>query len=118
MTYGHSRVIAQIHRMGRDADVLAQSAGETNAFGNVESSYTADRTVTAFRTYPNRNTSLESTSGDRTQDNPVFLVAKGDNLPDPPEPEDHLNYDGQVYEVKAHTEYDTHVEFFGDPVIH
>jgi hypothetical protein len=27
-------------------------------------------------------------------------------------------YDGQQYEVKAHTEYDTHVEFFGKQVIH
>jgi len=119
MTYRHKSVIAQIHRNGRRVGVYPKTPDGTNQFGNLDHSYdTEDRKVTAFRTYPNRNTTVESSLGDRTRDNPVFLVAKGEDLPEPPAEEDYIEYDGQKYEVQAHTHYDTHVEFFGDPVIH
>jgi hypothetical protein len=109
---------AQIYRMGQAADVKTETQTGSNEFGNAEFSYTTDRTVHALRTYPNRNTSLESSVGDRTQDEPVFIVAKGPNVPTPPQPEERIVYDSQAYEVKAHTEYNTHVEFFGEPIIH
>lgn len=111
-------VTAQIYRFGKPADVKTKQKLGENDFGNAEHGYTTDRTVHAMRTYPNRNTSLEAGSGDRAQDEPVFIVAKGANTPSPPEAEDRLNYEGQDYEVKALTEYDTHVEFFGEPIIH
>lgn len=89
-----------------------------NEFGNTTDEHLFDREVIAFKTYPNRNTEVQGSEGDRHQDRPVFLVAKGDDLPQPPQPEDRIHYDGTDYEVKSHTSYPSHVEFFGAPIIH
>ena len=118
MTYGHSRIVAQIHRLGGFAEVLVRGETGQNDFGNMTDDYTKDREVLVFKTYPNRNTQVESNVGDRGQDRPVFLCPLGEDQPEPPAEEDHLVYDGQEYEVKSHTPYDTHVEFFGELVIH
>jgi hypothetical protein len=118
MTYASKRIIAQLHRFGRKAEVKVRTETGQNEFGNMTDTNVSDRTVIAFKTYPNRNTEVEKTFGDRARDKPVFLVPIGEDLPDPPEEKDHLVYDGQEYEVEAHTPYDTHVEFFGEPVIH
>lgn len=111
---------AQLFRIGREATVKPRVATGTNEFGNITDDYddATSWTVIAYRTYPNRNTQVNSQRGDRDQDRPVFLVPKGPNQPDPPDPNDVLNFDGQDYEVKSHTPYDTHVEFFGAPIIH
>lgn len=118
MTYRSKRVVAQIHRMGQIAKVLTRSETGQNEFGNMTDEYTPDRDVLAFKTYPNRNTQVETNVGDRGQDRPVFMVPVGPDQSEPPAEEDHLVYDDEEYEVKSHTPYDTHVEFFGDPVIH
>lgn len=118
MTYGSKSVVAQLFRLGQTAAVEVRTETGQNAFGNMTDDYVPDRTVIAYKTYPNRNTQIESTVGDRGQDRPVFLVPIGDNQPEPPAEEDVLAYDGQRYEVKPHTPYDTHVEFFGEPIIH
>ena len=118
MTYGSKRVAAQIHRFGQVAKVLVRGETGQNDFGNVTDDYIPDRDVLAFKTYPNRNTQVNSNVGDRGRDRPVFMVPIGDEQPEPPAEEDHLKYDGSEYEVKSHTPYDTHVEFFGELVIH
>lgn len=118
MTYGATGISAQISRRGGEGDVLVYTKTGTNDFGNTVSEYIFDRTVLVAKTYPNRNTQVESNIGDLGQDRPVFMVPIGPELPEPPEEEDHLSFDGQEYEVKSHTPYDTHVEFFGEPVIH
>lgn len=118
MTYASSSVVAQIHRLGQEAEVKIRDETGQNEFGNVTDQYITDRTVLAFRTYPNRNTQVEKRIGDRNQDNPVFLVPIGDGLPNPPAQESHIVFEGKEYEVKSHTKYDTHIEFFGEPVIH
>jgi len=118
MTYGSKQVAAQIHRLGEEAKVLIRSETGQNDFGNMTDEYIPDRDVLAYKTYPNRNTQVESNAGDRTQDRPVFLVPIGENQPEPPVEEDHIFYDGEEYEVRSHTPYDTHVEFFGKLVIH
>lgn len=111
-------VTAQIQRLGSEADVYVRSETGKNEFGNMTDDHTYDRTVIATRTYPNRNTEREATIGDRAEDEPVFIVPRGRNNPKPPQYNDVIEYEGQKYEVEAHTEYDTHVEFFGEPVIH
>lgn len=118
MTYGFSTIVAQIGRLGREAEVLIRGETGQNEFGNVTDDYTLDRTVLAYKTYPNRNTQVENSVGDRSQDRPVFIVPKGRDQPKPPEEEDLIRFDGVDYEVKSHTEYDTHVEFFGGKLIH
>ena len=117
MTY-YRQIVAQIHRLGRKATVKVRNVTGENDFGNETDEYIADRTVIAFQSYPNRNTQVESSIGDRNRDRPIFIVPNTDDQPDPPDSDDHLVYNGQEYEVKAHTQYDTHVEFFGAPVIH
>lgn len=118
MTYAHNRVVGQIARMGERAEVKTRSETGQNEFGNVQHEWTIDRTVPAFRTYPNRNTQVESGIGERDQDRPVFLVPIRPDLPAVPEEGDRLVYGDTEYEVKSHTPYDTHVEFFGEPIIH
>lgn len=115
MTY-YRQIVAQIHRFGQKAAVEVRSDASQNEFGNIESQWTPDRTVIAFRTYPNRQTEVEASRGDRAQDNPVFLIPNTDDQPDPPETSDILVYDGTRYEMKAPTSYETHVEIFGEVV--
>lgn len=117
MTYG-PQIVAHIHRLGQKAEVKVRSETGQNEFGNMTDEYLPDRYVIAFKSYPNRNTQIESRIGDRGQDRPVFMVPKGDDQAAPPEEEDVIVFDGQEYEVKSHTPYDTHVEFFGEPLIH
>jgi hypothetical protein len=109
---------AQLYRLGREVDVLVRSEGATNDFGNPTDDHTFDRQVIAARTYPNRNTQTESNAGDLSGDKPVFMVPIGENQPAPPAEKDRIDYDGTVYEVGSHTKYETHVEFFGEPVLH
>jgi len=111
-------VTTQLHRLGNEATVLVPTEAGENAFGNPQNDYAEDRTVYAVRTYPNRNTTIESASGDMTTDRPVFLFPKSESEPDPPQPEDHLRYNGRVYEMQSPTHYETHVEFFGEYVRH
>jgi hypothetical protein len=111
-------VTAQIQRLGREADVYVRSETGENEFGNTTDDHTYDRTVLAFRTTPNRNTEREATIGDRGEDESVFIVPIGGNNPEPPQYNDQIEYQGRKYEVGPHTEYDTHVEFFGELVIH
>lgn len=119
MTYNRN-IAAHLFRLGREATVKPRTTTGQNEFGNVTDGYPESETykVIAFKTYPNRNTQVNSNRGARDQDSPVFMVPTGGEQPDPPDPEDVLVFDGNEYEVKSHTEYDTHVEFFGAPIIH
>jgi hypothetical protein len=120
MTYRSKSVAATLFKLGRVAGIKSPSTTDVNDFGNSVESMpdTFDREVIAFKTYPNRNTQVEANIGDLDQDRPVFMVPKGDSQPAVPAEGDHIFYDGDEYEVKSHTPYDTHVEFFGEPVIH
>jgi hypothetical protein len=109
---------AQLFRQGGEAEVKVRVEGNTNDFGNPTDSYVSDRTVIAARTYPNRNTEINSDAGDRHKDRPVFMVPTGPDQNAPPAEEDHLVYDGQEYEVGSHTDWGSHIEFFGSPVLH
>lgn len=119
MTYSEKNLAPTLFKLGEFAGVLSPSTSGYNEFGNPTESMPQnfDREVIAFKTYPNRNTEVSANIGDLDQDRPVFLVPIGNNQPDPPAEGDHIFYDGEEYEVKAHTPYDTHVEFFGAPVI-
>lgn len=118
MTYGGAGIAAQIARRGGKADVLVYTKTGSNDFGNTTKEYIFDREILIAKTYPNRNTSVESNIGDLGQDRPVFMVPVGHELPEPPAEGDHILFNGDEYAVNAHTPYDTHVEFFGEPVIH
>lgn len=108
---------AQLFRLAREVEVWTRSETGTNEFGNVTDSHSYSHNVIAVRTYPNRNTEVESRVGDRNRDEPVFVIPIGPDQPDRPTKDDRLKYDGQFYEIKGETEYETHIEVFGDPVI-
>lgn len=112
----YRQVVAQIYRVGQKASVEVRNKTGTNAFGNNTDEYVPDRTVMAFRTYPNRNTEVESGHGDRKQDRPVFCFPKDDDASPPPKEDDHLVYDGMTYDLKGETHYESHVEIFGERV--
>lgn len=119
-----SQVLSAIERLGREADVQAfTDEGTTDEFGNPDESYTADGSVTCFRTYPNRNTEVQKPIGDRERDNPVFLF----HPEEAPGEEDRLVYPEDAatvanatstttFKMMAPTVYDTHVEMFGEKV--
>lgn len=110
----YRQVIAQIYRVGHEATVQTRTVTGTNDFGNNTDSYADDRTVFAFRTYPNRNTEVESGHGDRKQDRPVFCFPKDDDAATPPKEDDRLVYEGKKYDMKGETHYESHVEIFGE----
>lgn len=114
--YGRNLAV-QIHSLGGEAEVLTRSETGTNEFGNPTDEYTPQRTILAMKTYPNRNTEVESSSGDRHRDRPVLISPDVSSQPEPPGEEDRVSFDGTLYEVKALTEYDTHVEYFCEVVI-
>lgn len=115
--YGRS-FVAQLSRIGREITILEQSQTGTNDFGNPTEEWTATRTCIAARSYPNRNTEVEADIGDRHRNNPIFFSPNTDDQPDPPQEGDIIEYRGTKYEVQGHTEYDTHVEYFGKIVRH
>jgi len=106
----------QIKRIGSKGEVWVHSSSGKNEFGNNVDDYTFDREVIAAKSYPNRNTEVATHVGDRHRDRPIFFVPKGPDQPEPPGEKDRFVYDKDKYEVKAHTEYDSHVEFFGQIV--
>jgi hypothetical protein len=112
------QMAAQIARFGQMAQVKVPTETGQNSFGNTENSYADDRKVLAMRTYPNRNTESESNVGERAQDRALFLVPATASDTEPPQYEDRIVFEGTEYEVGAHTTYSSHVEFFGEPIIH
>jgi hypothetical protein len=109
MTY-RRQFAAKLHRLGQVVSVLKRVESSDNELGNTTFTFTNDRDVIAFRTYPNRNTEIEGNKGDRERDAPVFCFPTGPDQPEPPAFEDRLQYNGQTYEMGARTVYDTHVE--------
>lgn len=127
MNYAHlkGRVQAALNRLGRVADIYDRSEGNLDGFNNPTDSYTdSGNTVRCVRTYPNRNTEVSGVEGDLHRDNPLFLFPKGE-APDQEAridyPEDAATTDNAtastMYEMKAPTRYDTHVEMFGQQVV-
>jgi len=108
---------AKIEQLGSTASVLERTASGTTNFGNPTSDYNPTRTVVCLRTYPDHNSEIRGVAGDRIRDVPIFLFPLGEQ---PPE-EARLDYpeaDGSVteYELKAATNYPTHVEMTGQRV--
>jgi hypothetical protein len=123
MPYNHLAILAQIDRLGRAAQVYSRSDGEDgelrNSFGQLNSDYTLVTDgdgnaveVLCLRTYPSQNEYQRNTSGDRNSDEPLFVFP----FEDAPETDARIEYPEPdntttLYQLKAPTRYDTHVEF-------
>lgn len=126
--YGvHSgRVQAVLERLGKDCEYLTRTVSSEDGFGNPEENYIRQTdsegnpvTITAFRTYPNRNTETGGSGGSRVTDNPVVLMPLEDALEETSRIEYPEPVTGSItkYELTAATNYDTHVEFIAEVVI-
>lgn len=106
-----------IKQRGTRVTVRTRSLDSETGFGNPEASFNEDRTVWCVRTYPNRNTTAENTAGDLQRDRPVMMFPREDGAERPPEPGDRVDYNGTVYDMEAPTEYESHIEMFGEVVL-
>lgn len=108
-----SRAIrSTIYRLGQEVVVKTRSETNSNAFNNPESTWSESYTTQCVRTYPNRNTQIESGGGPYDQDRALFIFERGED----PDTGSRIVYDGSTYEVKSPTKYDTHVAVFCEPV--
>lgn len=127
MGYAHlqRQIKVVLHRLGREVLIYDRTEDSADSFNNPTDSYSASGTkVRCVRTYPNRNTEVNTVAGDRNRDNPIFLFPKG-NAPDdearieyPEDAEEVGNASSTtMYEMQAPTEYDSHTEMFGRLVV-
>ncbi len=106
------QVRSTIHRLGNEVTIKTRSTSGSNSFNNPQSTWSESHTTQCVRTYPNRNTQFENRGGSYNEDRALFIFERGEA----PESGSRIVYDGQEYEVKSPTPYDTHVAIFGEPV--
>lgn len=111
-----SNLSSRIASLGETMRVLKPVQTTTDSFGGEETAYEFSHTVQASRTYPNRNTEVEKRYGERYRDNPMFVVPTAPRLPEPPAEGDRIEFANEQYEVLAHTNYGSHVEFMAENV--
>jgi len=103
-----------LSRLGKNIPVYEKTstAGE-NKFGQQDTAWEQTGTVLAVRSYQNRNTTMNSTRGERHRDRPVFFFPADDHPPS----NARIKYDGLWYELDSITEHDTHTIAVGSEVI-
>jgi hypothetical protein len=106
------RILSTIHKLGQEVSIKTRSETATNEFNNPVSSWEQTATAQCVRTYPNRNSQFESPGGSYNEDRALFIFARSEA----PQSGSRIVYDGEKYEVKSPTKYDTHVAVFGEPV--
>jgi len=105
-----------LSRLGREVPVYVESnTGSEDAFGQSEMAWSAygDGTVLAARSYQNRNTTMNSSDGQRHRDRPVFFFP----VDDAPPADARIKYEGSWYELDAVTRHSTHAVAPGSSVI-
>jgi hypothetical protein len=113
-----------ISRLGREVALRERTETAADGFNNPTDSWSdAGTRIRCVRTYPNRNTEVVNTAGDLHRDRPVFAFT-ADEAPGEEArivyPEDAETVENAstttLYEMKAPTRYDSHVEMFGEVV--
>lgn len=105
-------ILRTISRLGKEVSIKTRNNKSNNAFNNPESIWTEQRTAQCVRTYPNRNTQIESGGGPYNQDRALFIFEASEA----PNAGVRIVYQETEYELKSPTRYDTHAAFFGEPV--
>ena len=105
-------ILSTIHRLGKEVVIKTISKTGTDEFNNPVNEWSESRTTRCVRTYPNRNTQVESRGGEYNQDRALFIFADEEA----PNAGDRIVYGDQEYELKSPTVYDTHTAIFGEPV--
>lgn len=97
---------------GKVASVLKQTQVGTDELNSPVYEWSADYEVKCVRTYPNRNTQVESPGGAYNRDSPTFLFERSEA----PEGGQRIRFDGQLYELESPTLYHTHAAIIGEQV--
>lgn len=108
----NQRITTTIYRLGQEVVVKTRTQSGSDEFNNPISSWSEDYTTHCVRTYPNRNSQFERGGGPYNEDRALFIFEHGNA----PESGSRIVYDGQEYELKSPTPYETHVAVFGEPV--
>jgi hypothetical protein len=133
----YSRLIrSELEQQGRKALIEKHGTTGKNEWGNPTQDYTEGSFITAFRTYPNRNTEVKNAAGEWSRNSPIILTPVGGGVPEL-ERSDRLYFptsasaaatlsesdapgeiDGVVhYELTAPTHYETHTEWTAEQVL-
>lgn len=106
------QILSTIHNLGNEVVIKTRVETGTDEFNNPVSEWVVQRTAQCVRTYPNRNTQIESGGGPYNQDRALFIFANEEA----PSAGVRIEYNGSEYELNSPTPYDTHVALFGEPV--
>ena len=103
-----------LRRVGRDAPVYEKSSGGSeDEFGQSKSTWQQTDTVFVARSYQNRNTTINSSSGELNRDWPVFFFYPDEYPPSGAR----IKYEDEWYELDSPTPHNTHAVAVGQRVI-
>lgn len=105
-------ILSTIHRLGEEVQILSHVTTGTDDFNNPTNDWQEAETAQCVRTYPNRNTQVESRGGEYNRDRPLFIFP----AEEAPTSGSRIVYQEQTYELKSPTSYNTHTTFFGESV--
>ena len=101
-----------LRRLGRNTPVYEQTTTGEDEFGQPTETWQQTDTVFVARSYQNRNTTLNSSSGELNRDRPVFFFYPDDHPPSGAR----VKYEDNWYELDSPTPHDTHAVAVGQIV--
>jgi len=106
-------LIGSISRLGEKVKIWSETrTGGEDAFGQDVKGWNQVGTTLTVRSYQNRNTTMNSSSGELNRDRPVFFFP-ADNYPKSGE---RIKFDGNWYEFDSPTPHRTHAVAVGSVV--
>lgn len=108
-----ANVKAALRRFGREIPVYTQQVASQDEFGQATKEWQFERDVFAARSYQNRNTTMNNTSGELNRDRPVFFFDPDDYPPSGAR----VKYEGNWYELDAPTPHRSHAVALGKQVV-
>lgn len=107
-------LVGSLSRLGKEVEVWSEAnTGGEDAFGQDQKGWSQVGTTLTARSYQNRNTTLNNSSGELNRDRPVFFFP-ADNYPNSGE---RIKYDGNWYEMDSPTPHRTHAVAVGSKVL-
>lgn len=103
-----------LSRLGKEVPVYEKSetTGE-NQFGQQNTTWNDTGNVLAVMSRQNRNTTMNTTRGERHRDRPIFFFPSDDHPPS----NARIKYNGRWYELDSITQFETHVVAPGSVVL-
>lgn len=103
-----------LSRLGREIPVYEETdTGSVNEFGQDDTSWSKTGTVFAARSYQNRNTTRNTTSGQHHRDRPIFFFPADSGISG----DARIKYENTWYELDAPTRHETHTVAVGAALV-